>query len=182
MDETDSRIQRILSNTFTKSDCYTRLLLLQDFLSHALYRDAAHARPYAELLKERYVDSAESAQAEAVAEWGEDFLRSFKVQDDDSVEALKRRIAEMPDLLLYVPVVLGPTELRPIAAWCRTNVDQRVFLELIVDTSAAGGCMIVWKSVLYDFSLRYFMRKHETELAQMVERVVVTPGISPAAA
>lgn len=182
MDQIDTRIDRILSNTFTKSDCYKRLLILQDFLSFALYRDTARARPLTALLRERYSGHTESPHAEAIAAWGEDFLKSFEAQSDDSVESLKVRIAAMPDLLLYVPVVLDPVQVEMIAAWCRTNVDPRVFLDLHVDASAAGGCMIVWKSVLYDFSLRYFVRKHASEISQMVERVVSTAQASTAAA
>jgi len=170
MMDTAARAERILSNSYSKNDCYKRLLVLQEFLEYALYSTGNAAVDYLTALRERFKTSPLQADAEAVAAWGEDFLRSFTAETlREDIDALKRALAHMPSLILYVPVALETPQISAIGSWCRSNIAEKPLLDLRVDPDAAGGCIEVWKSVLYDFSLRYRLRRHAGEIQALCD-------------
>lgn len=169
-------IERLLSNTYGKNDCYKRLSLLEEVLARSLYSTAENASDRAGILARRLDSSEDRESATALAAWGPDVLSAFNADGlRDEIEEIKRAIERLPVLVLYAPVSFSGAHVAAIGGWCRTHVDPRVLLEFRIDRDAAGGCLLVWKSVFYDFSLRYFLRKHYPEVRDVVEALVRAP-------
>lgn len=158
MRNTDLPLERILANSFTTTDVYKRLLILEDVLKHAIFEDGGKKVNVIELLKKR------GDASEAVAAWGEPFLSLFtKESIQDDIQNFKDAIATLPTLVLYTPVVFERKQIEEIGMWCRTNIDARILLDVRIDPQSLGGCMFVWHDILHDFSLRYFLKRHATE-------------------
>ena len=174
-DPRSAAIQAMLSNTYTIADAYKRLLLLEDFLQHSLFGNAAESGKSAtQLLKARYLGGKEHEIAEAVALWGDSTVAYFTADNvHTEMEALKAAFGSLPALTLYAPVYFDQPQIREIGEWCRANIDKRLMIDLRVDPKAAGGCVFVWKNKLHDFSLGYFMRKHSNEFDGIVRSFLV---------
>jgi len=176
----DAAIETILSNTFTDSDVYKRLAILQDALEHSLYTTNAKTS-LRDMLAERYVGSDDRTSLDAIAAWGEAVVSLFHSGDiGKHMDALKKSIAAVPSITLYVAAPMPAAAMNEIGAWCRQNIDPHVLIDLKIDRSSAGGCMLVWKNTLHDFSMRYFLHKHEKELADLLhgnKHVVVDADI-----
>ena len=175
--DTNEILKQILSNTFTKADCYRRLLCLQDFFDQTGYGGESPKTALTDTLlaaggaggpehSER-ASFASSDDAAAVAAWGEAALAELQ-KERETVADIKRRIETLPEMVLYVPCALGTAGVARVGAWCRANVHPEVLLVLHVDSVYAGGCAVVWKDLFYDFSLPYFFTKHDQQLKSLL--------------
>jgi len=154
---TDLLLQKMLTNTYTKSDCYRRLTLVQDFLESALYGGGSLKTDWGMALEARYSISDDADHATAIAAWGSDWIGSLAGPNLSSgLEALRAALAHVPELILYVPTKLGSSQTVTIGQWCRSAFAKQVLRDLHIHTNAAGVCAFARKGVLYDFSLSYF--------------------------
>lgn len=163
----DSIFERVLANTFTVNDAHQRMLLLQDFLDHAVYQQSGEVN-LVEALQNRYKDR-DAAAAQAIAAWGDDALNFFRTGDvHHHIAAMKERIDASPILILYVPVILETSHIVPLIEWSRAHIDRALLLDIRVDKAAAGGCIIVWQNVRHDFSFPYFLAKRSADVAVLI--------------
>lgn len=154
----------VLANTFTADDLLRRIALLRLYLEAHLFGDAEGKKETLEgiLLKEK-VDAATSG---ALREWEASFaknaitLESLRI----ALTSVEEDIRGLPSLRLYVPTLLGSSEVQRVGMWVRREIDPNLMLELHVDARAAGGCAFVWHDTFHDYSLRHFMRTHRSEL------------------
>ena len=167
----DQALQKILSNTFTRTDAGKRLLLLQDFLEAVMYENVPKSGSLSDALRTRFAsDPKQAEEASAVAVWGEETLRFLADTDIHSLlNKLKEQLAGLPELVLYVPVVLPSAHVSVLGEWCRSNIDPNLFISLQVDPSAIGGCFFVWKNQYYDYSLSHFLDKNREKIVKVLD-------------
>ena len=185
MPTTDLSLEHILANTYTTSDAYKRLLVLEDVLQHSLFEKGAGTAGVQELLKERSAMSGDHGATKAVAAWNADFLSRFKKESlNADMQTLKNAVEQLPKLIVYAPVVFDAAQIQMIGTWCRKNIDPKLLLDMRIDPEAGGGCMFVWRDTLHDFSLRYFLKKRRAEFAKIMsahtEALTKTNPSSPA--
>jgi hypothetical protein len=166
----NSLLQKILSNTYTKSDFYRSISLVQEFLEHAFYNtDDSDDVGHTERIVNHARLSGDVTVAERIEEWGEPVLSVFTRENlYQKLKALKEGIEILPELVLYVPVTFGPREIEQIGRWCRQHIDQTIILNISVEPEVVGGCAFVWKGTYHDFSLRYFLQKKEEEIVRLM--------------
>lgn len=180
MESPDIFLERVLSNTYSTADAYKRLLLLEDFLQHTLYENREEGVDFKSALLATYQGRSEHSIAEAVAAWGAPVIESFSKENVQAgMQTMKRCIEELPKLILYTSVILEQKHVEAICVWCRKNIDPHVLLDMRLDTEAAGGCVLVWRNKLHDFSLRYFIKKHEDELSKLLATLPEAPPAAP---
>lgn len=161
----DQILQKILSNTFTRTDVGKRLLLLQDFLETVAYGEVSKPGSLSEALQAHYAGSERSAEASAVAAWGEETLRFMaEARMHERLRELKEQLTALPELVLYTSTILSSANIASLGSWCRANIDPRILLELRTDPSAIGGCFFVWKNQYHDYSLSYFINKNREKI------------------
>ena len=176
MGNKDALLEKILTNTYTTSDAYKRLLVLEDVLQHTLFEKGYDTMAREKHLYSQYQTPAERATAEAVAAWGTQLFDVFNKDNlNADIQALKNSIEETPRLVLYAPVMFEAKHIKEISSWCRKNIDGHLLLDLRIAPQAAGGCILVWHDTLYDFSLRYFLKKRSGEFAKIIARYNVAP-------
>lgn len=168
----ENTLQTILKNTYTKSDFYTRIGVVQEALEHEVYRAehttvdteklAKHTAAYAR--KEGRIDAAPY-----IADWGDEALAEItKGNLYDNVRELKDAVEELPELVLYTPVLMDGGDMDTIGQWCRENVDSRVILRNDLDLDTIGGCAFVWQGTYWDLSFRYFMRRKREDVSELI--------------
>jgi hypothetical protein len=163
-------LQRILSNTYTKSDFYRSISAVQEFLEHAFYNtDDNDDSNHTERIVKHAHASGDVAVAERIEGWGDPVLSVFTRENlYEKLKELKGEVESLPELALYVPVAFGHREIEHIGRWCREHIDRKVVLSLSVEPEVVGGCAFVWKGTYHDFSLQYFIQKKEGEIARLI--------------
>lgn len=163
-------LQRILLHTYTKSDFYRTLDVVQEYLEHAFYNtddtdDSNHT--------ERLVRYAESQGDILVAEhlkgWGEPVLSVFTRENlYEKLKELRNAFEGLPEIVVYAPVLFGKEEVLTIGTWCRENLDRNIVLNMQVEPTVVGGCAFVWNGTYHDFSLNYFFEKKKGEITHLI--------------
>lgn len=163
-------LQRILSHTYTKSDFYRTLDVVQEYLEHAFYNtDDTDDTNHTERLV-RYAESqGDVLVAEHLKEWGEPVLSVFTRENlYEKLKELKSAFEGLPEIVLYAPVLFGKEEVLTIGGWCRENLDRNIVLSMHVEPGVVGGCAFVWNGTYYDFSLDYFLEKKKEEITHLI--------------
>jgi hypothetical protein len=166
----DSVLQRILANTFTKSDFYRAIDLVHEFLEYAFYNtDDSDDTDHTERLVAFATKRGEVTSARRIEEWGEEVLGVF-TRDNlyEKLREIKEAVEELPELTLYVPVAFGQEELSMIGTWCRENVDRAIILSVSVDSDVSGGCAFVWRGAYHNYSLDHFLNKKQDEIRSVI--------------
>lgn len=170
MKEKDPVVQRMLANTFTKSDFYRAADIVHEYLEHAFYNtddsdDTNHTQSIVAFATKR----GEVGSAQRIEGWGEAVLETF-TRDNfyDRLREIKEEIESLSELVLYVPVAFGQEELSMIGSWCRENIDRELILSVSVDPGVSGGCAFVWNGTYRDYSLDYFLKKKENEIRSVI--------------
>jgi hypothetical protein len=149
-----------------------RLLVARDFAEQMRYAADVPTGKLVSQLQEKYRNRPEGVAAAAVAAWGEDALVALGAGDiAGTFTELTNRIASLPEFVLYAPVRLSPASLERIGSWCRQHVDGKLLIDARINPEVVGGCAYVWKDHYYDFSLRYFMNKHQHEISALMDHV-----------
>ena len=90
MDRTSSDIvEHTISNTYTTSEMYRRLLVLEDALQRTLFKKGKQTGGVQDVLFNQYQTAAEKNTAEAVFDWGSDVFEQF------TKDNLAEKIAEL---------------------------------------------------------------------------------------
>ena len=169
MENNIALLERMLANTYTTSEIYKRLLVLEDMLQHSLFEKKADSADREKHLYSQYQTPSERSSAEGVAAWGKEVFDAFNKENlNAQMQSLKNSIEELPRLVVYAPVTFEAKHTEEIGSWCRKNIEGRLLLDLRIDPQSAGGCMFVWHDTLHDFSLRYFLKKREPEFKKLI--------------
>lgn len=165
----------ILKNTYSVTDLYTRLDMLQRFFEHYFFESGEPKGERGKLFSEFYKDADADVRfhVDAVAVWDGTAFESFTEQNLHArMQELKQAIAAVPMLTLYVPAHFTSAQIEPIGIWCRAYVQSNVLLDLHVDPDVVGGCAFVHNNAYHDISFSYFVEKERAALMQLVQKYV----------
>lgn len=158
-----------LTHIYTRADAYRLLGLLKTFLEEYLFAQQRQSRETAlHVFLENY---SEDTRARSVLTCLPDsFFDRFTAGNVYAqLEDMRADIATLPVATLYVSVVPSPFERDQIGAWFRANVRDDVLLVFRRNEALPGGCGLVWKSVHFDFSFRYFAHMNRERIRSMIE-------------
>jgi len=161
----------IVKNTYSLTDFYRRVELLQRFFEHFFFEGAAHEDNRVQAFRSYYreADSDMQHDVQATAAWDGSIFDSFTAQNlYERIQQLKQSAKEVPQLTIYVPVRFTSSQVEPIGIWCRAYVQTDVMLNLHVDPATVGGCAVVYKDVFHNFSLPYFVEKQRPALMKLI--------------
>lgn len=161
----------ILKNTYSLTELYRRLDLLQRFLEHSFFSESADKHASMARLREYYgnADIELRLEVDAIAAWDKSIFDAFTAQNIyQRVEELKRSIEALPRLTLYSPVHLSSADVATIGQWCRAYVNSELMLDLRVDPSTVGGCAFAYNNTFHDISFSYFAEKERAALVKLV--------------
>ena len=158
-----------LTHVYTRADAYRLLGVLKTFLEQHLFAQQRQSRETA--LRDFLENHPEDPQARSVlTRLPGSFFDRFTVGNVYvTLEGMRADIATCPVATLYVPVVPPPFERDCIGAWFRAHVGNDVLLVFRRDMAVSSGCGIVWKSVYFDFSFRYFAHMNREPIRSMIE-------------
>ncbi len=166
----DSALDKILNNTFTKQDLYSRLGVVKECLENILFTAEDDGTSRVFLCAQFAKETGRPEMASFIEEWGTEVLDVFTADElYNQIEELKQKAEALPTVVLYVPVLLENKEVERVGRWCRGELDSRVMIDLMIDPRAIGGCAFVWQGKYHDFSLNYFLNKHSGEIRDLIK-------------
>lgn len=146
--------KQLYAITYTKTRLEHRLGVLQHVLKQVVYTEAEETESvnvYHQELR-AYATGKDLSALEAL---GTDWIPSLNEQ---SLTSLRQQVAELvstaPLLTLYVPAELDEAVEAELGTWCRTELDERLLLELVIDPNVLGGCGFIHNDSYYEYSLR----------------------------
>jgi len=166
MDLLKTHIQK---NTFTVTDAHHFLSVLRQVLDKIFfvsdeglstderYRNVVAALP-----------ESDKYHLEALSI---DFLQTVSSENVHAIlHDVRDWIESRPKITLYVPVTFESEQLKMIGSWCRAEISQNLFLEIIVEPSVVGGCAFIYKSSYHDMSLRARLHEDPTVIPNIIAR------------
>lgn len=165
----DIVLKELLDTSCTKDDVHRKTMLLKEFFSKYLFQEGERA-PVKEALKRFLEESGiESHVTKSLLALPDESLAHLNRDTFQGIlEEINKAVAHMPEAVMYVPVVLPPEEVQKLCAWFRKNVAPDAYLDINIDGGVVGGCAFVWNGVYHDFSLRYYLEEHRTELRTLI--------------
>ncbi len=95
----------------------------------------------------------------------DEFEKNDKLEE---FEALEKEIKEVPTLT--VDMVFEPNQKETLELLERTRkiFDFDVFLDLRINPSLIGGCVLVWNGMVFDYSIKKAMKEKRPEFKQLI--------------
>jgi len=162
-------LQTLTKNFYTIQDVNLAASLLKEFFDSYLFK-SERKEDYRTALKKFLKDKTESEHiVRVLLSFKDDFYEAFNAETVAKIfHELENELEEHKSIILYVPTLLPGEETKKIGEWMRSNVASNILIDIKVDRFATGGCAFVWNGIYYDFSLRYFMKKKEKEVAAAI--------------
>ena len=155
---------------YTTEDAHTVLELLKEFLEYFFFSEheaVSHSEILKTFIKEKSVTDTGADMLKALPDqFWETFTRGNMYEQ---IDTFAKTFNSLPRIVLYVPAKLPYGEVKKVGEWMHSNVTKDLLMDIKVDLRAIGGCKFAWKGVYYDFSLRYFIKKHKRELVSMMK-------------
>ena len=165
----DNLFTSLTKNFYTVQEIHLAIRLLKEFFDSYFFKGKKKENvkdALKKFLKER---NDLEYTVRALLSLSDDFYNAFEQESAASIfDTLEKKTDKCEQIVLYVPILLPGEETKKIGEWIRTNVSKSALIDLKVDRFATGGCAFVLKGVYYDFSLRYFLKKKEREITQMI--------------
>ena len=156
--------KQLYATTYTKARLEHRLGVLQHVLKQVVYTKTETDEGVT-LYHQKLHDYATGEDLVALEALGSDWVSSL---DEQSLATLGQQATEhtnvAPLLTVYVPTALDESAEANLGTWCRTELDEQLLLELVVDPEVLGGCGFIHDDSYYEYSLR-------TALAEKPERL-----------
>lgn len=166
--EIDSLIQKVIDNSYTKTDITRRTRLLREYLEKTFFTPEMH-----EMTKFLITRQATTDDIDTFLSWGEDFFNTFTRDNIYSIMSdIDDRVKHAPIVVLYIPYDPVPAEVVKLGKWFRRSVSAGILVDLHTDPSLLGGCAFVWKGMYRDYSLRYYMLKKREEIHKLISEYV----------
>lgn len=165
----DHLFTALTKNFYTIQDIYLATSLLKEFFDSYFFtsKKKESCKPALKKFLKKHGEFEHINRG--LLSLGDDFYETFNPDTSASIfDLLAKKIEECKQIILYVPILLPFDETKKIGEWIHANIEKSILIDLKVDRFAAGGCAFVWNGVHYDFSLRYFLKKKEKEIIQMI--------------
>jgi len=166
---TDSPLTSLSNVALTVEDTHAVTDLLKEFFEFSFFSD--HQEMSQDKLLSTFIagKNLSEARIEMLKALPDTFWKLF-TRDNlyERINELTEYVRSVPHIVLYVPIILPQDEIKKLSNWIRTNVDEKVLMDIKIDPTAVGGCKFAWKGMYHDFSIRYFVKKHKSELVSMV--------------
>ncbi len=120
-------------------------------------------------LASQIIDSCATREEALSKLWSE--RKKYDGQDSELFEKLEdaeKTIKQVQVVNLSVPIGLDIDEIIQIAQKAQVVFGQKVFLEIRVDPSLMGGCVFVWKGLVYDYSLKKTIQDKRKEFKEIL--------------
>lgn len=134
---------------------------MQECLEEVLYDEPQQLRvkPVAERRKKVIDEIAQGADAAALLNLPDKYWDGFTQRNVVSqIQALIKESETLPEMTLYLPVLLEDKQLSRLAEWARREVAPGLMFDVLIDPSVVGGCAFVYNDVHFDWSLRRYLR------------------------
>lgn len=166
-------ISTILRNTYTNDDLISRLAVMRKFYATVLYGSTFSGRMNDLSLSDVIPESLDDHILRAVTEWRDTFARDGiqPLVVYEALDAVEEEITGLPSATLYLPIRFEQKHIELFGKWFRSNVQPNIMLNIRVDPATAGGCALVWNSVYYDFSFKYFVMKQREQIVKVFDSV-----------
>lgn len=179
MPEITPLLDTILTNTYSTADLRNRLTLLREFLEDYFFTPHEHPNLIF-LLNEFFVRKDESRdEFNALNAWNYSFFSQFTKENCyATIEALEKASANLPVVTLFLPFSPTLYEIPRLGKWLRSNVDQKVLMEVKTDVSLIGGCAVSYKGIYQDYSLKYYLLKSKEAILKVIGDYVAPIGVA----
>lgn len=165
----NTALQKILENTFTKQDFYARIGLVQECLEHSIYDSENDIENRAMHCAEYARSKNQTNLAPYIEEWGNEVFAIFSAENIyNQIRDLKEMVENLPELVLYVPVDITGKNIESIGQVVREKFGAQVMIDLMIESNALGGCAFVWNGKYHDFTLNYFLKEKQSEVANLI--------------
>ncbi len=155
--------ERIIAATTTKSEALHLLHDLEVYVRRRVFKSSD-----LEDDKVRQFDSL-------FLQWGEDFFKTFTVDNLDSEFRLaEEEITANEPITVYTPVALTLAQASKLVRQIRKDFGQDKLLDLRVDESLISGCAIVWEDKYHDYSLKGEWSKIEGIIAKKLHSPLIS--------
>jgi hypothetical protein len=156
-------------NAYTTTSALRQLSLLRQVLEQVVFVEGASGT-----VVERYqtaLSKLPSEERHQLEGYGTDFLSTFAVGTiAKTVAELRQWVDDCPTLILYVPVEFDDDHLTAIGEWCRHEIHNDIFLEIVIEPSVVGGCAFIYNNQYHDLSLR----AHLHERPEVIPSIIAT--------
>lgn len=137
-------LSSILSGTYTLSKLNHRLHILKNYLLSQLFTK----------------DSKESTEViEEDLAWlkslSQDFYKQFSKDNIyDIFEKIEMQLKNIPTLIMYLTFEPTDSQSQELGRYVRESFLANIILETKLNPELIGGCVLIWKGVLRDYSIR----------------------------
>lgn len=135
----------ILANTYTLSRLNHRLHILKDYLLSQLFSFGNQPK------------SAELAEEDLawLRSLGHDFYQQFNKNNVYEVFAgMEGEKKNIPTLIMYLTFEPSEAQIQELGSYARGNFFPNIIIETKLNPELIGGCVLIWKGVLQDYSIR----------------------------
>jgi len=70
---------------------------------------------------------------------------------------------------VYLPFEPKGDFIAMVGHWLRKNTNKSVLMDIHFDPTVVGGCAVVWNNVYHDFSVHYYLNKHQDYLMDLIK-------------
>lgn len=162
-------LQEFIATTYTRSDIHYKTMLLKEFFSKTFFAEEKKGSIKVSLGNFLEKENVPKDISDELISLSDTFLNSVTRETFERVcSELEKGIQNIPSLVVYTPVLLSKDEVKKLSIWFRKNVAPTMLMDIKVDINVIGGCAFVWNGVYHDYSLRYFLDQHRTEIKTLM--------------
>jgi hypothetical protein len=155
----DTLTSLLKKNAYTTTSAMRQLSLLRQVLQQIVFVEGASGT-----VQERYqkaLSTLSDDDRHQLEGYGTEFLSTCTMDTiAHTVAELRQWVDDCPTLILYVPVEFDNTHLVSIGEWCRHEIHDNLFLEIVIEPSVVGGCAFIYNNQYHDLSLRARLHEH----------------------
>lgn len=159
-------LDKIIEDTYTKSDLMRRLGLLKEYTVRRLFSKSVNS------LSLSQIDS------EWITSLGEDFFKKFDIKSVyDTFTQLEVAAKEINPLTIFLSVDMSNDYIAQIGQRCRKlfarlpdRQGQRFLIDIKLDPGLIAGCSLVWGGVMKDYSIRAKIEENKQVILQSFKR------------
>ena len=90
----------------------------------------------------------------------------------DRLKELEDALNALATLVVTVPVVFAEKDIEAIGEWVRSEISNKILLDVVVDPQVIAGCVIAWRSRAYDYSFEHYLNEQQKPVqAQILARI-----------
>ncbi len=161
-------INTVLQDTYTTDELTERVALMREHYGALTFTPSEAGRT----VRDRYANKLDTFTLGVLSGW-EDTFRTEKLAPKELYEAMdsiEQEVSTIPSVVLYLPVHFSPEHIAGFGKWFRENTKPNLLLTVRTDSRVSGGCAFIWNDKQYDFSLRYFLKRHRVRLVAMITK------------